>query len=99
MSDIHLALRARKPQGEPFLGLAAVFAAPGVAGDLRRYVVVEPFRDFAETFDRADIGFLAQLAQSRRPRVLARIDAALRQLPDVRIVDVLGAADTAANKG
>ena len=99
MRDIDLAFRAGKPQREPFLRLAAVFAAPGVAGDLRRNVVVEPFGDFAETFNGTDVGFLAQLAQRRRPRILARIDAALRQLPHMRSVNVLGAADAAANKG
>ena len=40
-----------------------------------------------------------QLAQSRRPGVLAAVDAALRHLPDVDVVGVLGAVDAAADEG
>ena len=62
------------------------------ADDLARNVVGEPFRDLAELLDRADVGFLVELAQRRRVGIFALVDAALRHLPDVRRVDVLGPA-------
>ena len=62
---------AGKAQREPFLRLAAVFAVPGLADDLARDIVLQPFGDFAEAFDGADIGFLAQFPQRRRPWLFA----------------------------
>ena len=66
--------------------------------DFRRDVVCEPFRNVTEALHRSHIRLFAQLAQSGWPRILAGIDAALRQLPNVGIVDVFGAADAAADK-
>src|SRR5262249_60195600 len=98
MRDVNFALLAGETQGIPSLALPAVLAAPSVADDLARDVVTELVRDLAELFDRADIGFLIELAQRRRPRVLAAIDAALRQLPRVSDVDVLRPVEAAADE-
>src|SRR5262245_47877543 len=98
MRDVDFALLAGETQRIPSLALPAVFAAPSVADDLARDVVTELFRDLAELFDRADIGFLVELTQRRRPRVLAAIDAALRQLPGVSVIDMLGPVEAAADE-
>src|SRR5262249_33181312 len=98
MRDVDFALLAGETQGIPSLALPAVLAAPSVADDLARDVVTELVRDLAELFDGADVGFLVELAQRRRPRVLAAIDAALRQLPGVSVVDMLGPVEAAADE-
>src|SRR5262249_18482851 len=98
MRDVDFALLAGETQRIPSLALPAVFAAPSVADDLARDVVTELFRDLAELFDRADIGFLVELTQRRRPRVLAAIDAALRLLPGVSVIDMLGPVEAAADE-
>ncbi len=72
------------------------FQAPPTS--VARNIVGQPLGNLAEALDRADIGFLAQLAQRRRPRVLAGIDAALRHLPDMPIIDVLGTIDAPADE-
>src|SRR6185312_8429335 len=99
MRDVDLALRAGEADGEPFLRLAAIAAVPGLADQVARNVVAEPFGNFAETFDRADICFFVQLAQRRRPRLFAVIDAALRHLPSVGEIHMLGPVDAAADEG
>src|SRR5262249_17631756 len=96
--DVDFAVFSSEAQRIPFLTLTAVLAAPGLADDLARNVVAELFLDLAELFDRADVGFLIELAQRRRPRILAAIDAALRQLPRVRGVDMLRPVDAAADE-
>src|SRR5262249_46121745 len=96
--DVDFAVLSGEAQRIPFLTLPAVLAAPGLADDLARNVVAELFLDFAELFDRADIGFLIELAWRRRPRVLAAIDAPLRQLPRVSVVDMLRPVDAAADE-
>ena len=68
------------------------------ADDLARDVVGEPLVDLAELLDRADVGLLVELAQRRRPRVLALVDAALRHLPGVRVVDVFGPVEAAPDE-
>src|ERR1700730_3413045 len=58
--------------------------------DVARDVVGEPLAEFGETFDRANPCFLIKFTQCRRPGVVAAVDAALRHLPDMRFIDVLG---------
>src|ERR1700683_3012749 len=99
MGDVDFALRADEAQSEPLLRLAAILAAPGLPDEIARNVVFEPFADFAETFHRTDVGLLAQFPQRCRPWLFAGIDAALRPLPRVGQIDVLGAVDAAADKG
>src|SRR5258705_1117235 len=89
MRDVDLALVAGETQREPLLRLPAIAALPCLADDVARNVVAQPVLDLAELLDRADVGFLVKLAQCRRPRVLAGIDAALWHLPAVRRVDML----------
>src|SRR2546423_11774478 len=98
MGDVDLAIVAGKAQRVPFLTLPAVFAAPSLAEDLARDIVAELFRDLVELFDRANVGLLVELAQRRGPGVLAAIDAALRQLPGMKLVDMLGPVDAAADE-
>src|ERR1700733_5031898 len=89
MRDVDLALHAGESQRVPFLGLAAVFAAPGLPDDVARDVVGQPVLDLAEALDRADVCFLVELAQRRRPGVFAGIDAALRHLPGMGRIHML----------
>ena len=98
MRDVDLALVAGEAQREPFLRLAAIFALPGLADDLARDVVGQPIVDLAELLDRADVGLLVELAQRRRLWILALVDAALRHLPGMRLVDVLGPVDAPADE-
>src|SRR5262245_50432873 len=98
MRDVDLAVVTGEAHREPFLRLAAIPALPGLTHDLARDVIVEPVRDLAELLDRADIGLLVELAQRSRPGVLARIDAALRHLPGMGGVDVLGPAHALADE-
>src|SRR5215475_8934603 len=98
MGDVDLAVVSGEAQRIPFLTLPAVFAAPSLAQDLARDVVAELFRDLVELFDRTDVGLLVEFAQRRGPGVLAAIDAALRQLPSVKLVDMLGPVDPAADE-
>ena len=93
MRDVDFTLLTCETQRIPFLLLPAILAAPGLTDDLAGNVVDEPLLDLAELLDRSDVGFFMQLAQRRRPRVLAGIDAPLRHLPDVDVIDVLGAVD------
>ncbi len=60
--DVDFAVLSGEAQRIPFLTLPTVFAVPGLADELARNVVAELFLDFAELFDRADIGFLIELA-------------------------------------
>src|SRR5262249_9624852 len=85
--------------GEPFLRLSAVFAFPGLTYDFSRNVVAEPVLNLPELLDRTDVGLLVEFAQGRRPRVLTRVDAALRHLPGMGRVDVLRAVAALADKG
>src|SRR5262249_20575267 len=96
--DVDLTVVAGEAHREPFLRLSAISALPGFTHDLARNVVAEPVRDLGQLLDRADIGLLVKLAQRGRPRVLARIDAALRQLPGMRGVDVLRPAHALADE-
>jgi hypothetical protein len=88
---VDLAVLAGKAQRVPFLFLAAVSSFPCLGADFFRNVVGHPIPDLAELFDRFDAGFLVELAKRRRIGLLALVDAALRHLPDVRFVGVLGA--------
>src|ERR1700683_2941873 len=99
MLDVDLAVVAGETQRVPLLLLAAVLAVPGLPRDLARNIVDQPFGDLAEALHRGDVGFLSEFAQRRRPRVLARVDAALRHLPDVDVVGVLGTVDAASDEG
>lgn len=98
MQDIDFALGTGEAQREPFLRLAAKPAFPGLTGDLARYVVFEPFRDLADAFHGANIGFFAKFPQRGGPRLFAVVDATLRKLPGMGQVDVFGSADAAADK-
>ena len=98
MGNVDLAVVAGEAQRVPSLTLPAVFAAPSLAEDLARDVVAEFFRDLVELFDRTDVGLLVKFAQRGGPGVLAAIDAALRQLPNMTLVDMLGPIDAAANE-
>jgi hypothetical protein len=42
IGDVDFAVVAGEPQRVPFLALAAIFAVPGLAGELGRNVVAEP---------------------------------------------------------
>src|SRR5882724_4658183 len=96
--DVDLAVLAGEAERVPLLRLAAIPALPGLAADLLRNVVDEPTPDLTELFDRLDAGLLVEFAQCRRIGFLAVIDAALRHLPDVGPVDVLGAVGAAADE-
>src|SRR5262249_44887526 len=98
MRDVDFAVIAGETQRVPLLLLAAVFAAPRIAGDAGRNIVGEPFVDLAELLDRADARFLVKLAQSRLVGIFVLVDAALRHLPRMLAVDVLGSADAAADE-
>ena len=98
MFDIDFTFLPGKAHRKPFLRLSAIFALPGPADQLTGNVVAQPFGDFAEPLDRADIGFLVQFAQRGRPGVLAGIDAALRHLPGMPNIDVLRSVDALADK-
>ena len=98
MGDVDLALLAGEAQRVPLLTLAAVLAVPGLADDFARNVVAEPFLAAAELLDRADIGLLLELALGCRPGPLAGIDAALRHLPYMHRVDVLGPVEAATDE-
>src|SRR5207253_593750 len=98
VGDVDLVLIADEAHRVPFLPLPAIFALPGLPDDLARDVVGEPLLDLAELLDRADIGFLVKLAQRRGPSILARIDAALRHLPGMDIVDVFRPVDAAPDE-
>src|SRR6185312_1101912 len=98
MRDVDLAVLAGEAQRVPLLALAAILAVPGLAGDLGRDVVAEPLLAAAELLDRADIGLLIELALGCRPGLLAGIDAALRHLPYMHRVDVLGPVEAASDE-
>ena len=95
LGDVDLAVLAVEAEGKPLLGLAAVAAAPGLAGDDRWQVVGEPFGRLGEQGRRADIGFFVELARRGGERRLAGIDAALRHLPGMRAVDMFGSGTAA----
>src|SRR5256884_3145277 len=60
--DVGFAVLSGEAQRIPLLTLPTVFAVPCLADELARNVVAELFLDFAELLDRADIGFLIELA-------------------------------------
>jgi hypothetical protein len=80
--QVNLALVAHKAQGEPdlFLPDPALLVRRGVGWK----VVSHPFLGAAEQAGGADAGLLAQLAPGGVRKVLAVVDAALRELPIVR---------------
>src|SRR5712692_9348010 len=92
MRDVDLGILPGEAQRVPFLLLAAVAAAPRVGNELVRQIVGEPFAQLRDELDRADVGLLAELAERRAERSLARIEPALRHLPGMDRVDLLGAA-------
>ncbi len=59
---------------------------------------MQPLGDLRDLLDRADVGFLEQLAQRSRIGIFALVDTALRHLPIVVFVDVFSAVDTAADE-
>src|SRR6516165_6318668 len=81
--NVDFTLVAAEPQRVPFLCLAAIFAAPGPAYYVAWNVVGEPLLDLTQLLDRVDVRFFVELAQRRRPRILARINAPLRHLPSM----------------
>src|ERR1700688_5035222 len=97
-ADVDFGVLAGETYRVPFLPLAAIAALPGAPGDGAWNVVDQPVRDLAELLDRADAGFLIELALRRRPGILAGIDPALRHLPDVRFVDMFDPAGAATDE-
>ena len=75
----------------PVLELAFPLAAPQHALELRRQIVFQPLGAIGDALDevRRDAGFLLELAQRGRPRLLALVDPALRHLP--RFVGIIDA--------
>src|SRR5262245_30328444 len=98
IGDVDLAVLAGEARREPFLPLAPIAALPGPPRHGARDVVDQPVRDLAELLERADAGLLIKLALGRVPGVLAGIDAALRHLPDMVVVDMLDAAGAPADE-
>src|ERR1700733_3893609 len=96
--DIDFLVVAGEANREPLLALAAIAALPGAPRHRARDVIGQPVRHLAELLDRADAGFLVELALGGFPGVLAGIDAALRHLPDMGIIDMLDAAGAAADE-
>src|SRR5260221_12522730 len=96
--DIDFVVPAGEANRVPFLPLAAIAALPGAPGNRAWNVIDQPVRDLAELLDRADTGFLVELALRGLPGVLAGIDAALRHLPNVGFVDVFDAAGAATDE-
>ena len=96
--DVDLALVAGEAQREPLLHLPAILALPSLPDDFARDVIDQPVVDRGEMPDRLDVGFLIELAQGARVGVFAAVEAALRHLPDMRQVDVLGAVDAPADE-
>src|SRR5262249_21052159 len=76
----------------------AIAALPGAAGHRARDVIDQPVGHLAELLDRADAGLLVEFALGRLPGVLAGIDAALRHLPDMAVVDMLDARGAATDE-
>jgi hypothetical protein len=98
IGDIDFTVVAGEAKRVPFLLLPAIFSAPGRADDVARNIIGEPFGDLAQFLHRADIGFLVELAKRGLIWVFVLIDAALRHLPDMRRVDMLGAARSPADE-
>src|SRR5262249_61388595 len=83
---IHVLCRAARP------------ATSCLAYDVTRNVVGELVVDLAKTLDRSDAGLLLKFPQRRQPRVLIGINASLRHLPDVGLIDVLRPFGTPTNE-
>src|SRR5262245_50662756 len=98
MRDVDFRILSGEAQRVPFLRLAAKPAFPRLPDNVARNVVAQPFRDFAELLDRADAGLLMELPQRRLVGVLALVDAALRHLPGMSGVHVLGPAAPLADE-
>src|SRR6185312_15457779 len=96
--DVDFGVLAGEAHREPFLALAAIAALPGTPGDRARDVVDQPVADFGELLHRPHAGLHVELAAGGIPGVFAGIDAALRHLPDMGVVDMLDAAGTAADE-
>src|SRR3979490_308707 len=60
--DIDLGVLTGEANRVPFLPLATIAALPGAPGPGARNVVGQPVRDLAELLDRANAGFLVELA-------------------------------------
>ena len=89
--EIDVGVGAGEAGQEPFLGLALKPPAPQHGDELRRQVVVQPAARLGDDLGLVGADLLAQLAQCRHGRRLARIDAALRHLPGLaRHVDAPG---------
>src|ERR1700682_3196235 len=96
--NIYLGVLAGETNRKPFLPLATIAALPGAPGHGAWNVVDQPIRDLAEFLDRADAGLLIQFALRGSPGILTGIDAALRHLPDVRLIDMFDAAGAATDE-
>jgi ribokinase len=79
--EVDFGIAAGKAHRKPFLTLAAVAAAPHMAGDLPGQVVMVPEAALGEYFGLVGADLLGELAQRRLARRLAGVDAALRHLP------------------
>src|SRR5262245_45873799 len=99
MRDINLALIAGEAKCEPLLRLSPIAAAPSLARNYARNVVNEPFRNLAQLFDRADAGLFIEFTQGRFVGVFPGVDAALRHLPLVPVVRMLGSVDSPPDEG
>src|SRR5258708_1531459 len=91
--EVDVAILAGEAHGEPFLHLAAIALVPDTAGDALRPVIAQPLRAFREELGLVGADLLLELAQRRRARCLAAVDAALRHLPVVA-----GHVDAAADE-
>jgi hypothetical protein len=80
------------------LHLTAILAFPGLADDLARNVVDQPVVDRGQMLHRLDVGFFVKLAQGACVGVFAVVEAALRHLPDVGQIDMLGTIDAPADE-
>ena len=84
---------AGEGEREPFLRLAAPAAFPVRRTHLRRHVVGHPVARLAQQQGLGRADFLAQLATGRFDRRLALVDAALRHLPGIGLVQAAADED------
>ena len=86
VGEVDVVVRAAEAQRVPVLALAAV--APGPLGrllEVRGQLVLDGLGQLTDQLDLGglDAGLLVQLTERRSERLLALVDAALRELPDL----------------
>ena len=88
--DVNVAVAAEEAAQEPILVLPGPLPAPQLAAKIFGQVVFQPLRAFGDALDqmRRDASLFLQLAERGGPRLLARVDPALRHLPGlVGVID------------